>query len=289
MILHLKRFSYGNQGSTKLYKRLQFPLQLILNRDLLSSPSSKVINIGYFYKYLLKIFVIFHSISSLFLQGFLFLSSCLLLSLPLDIWHYNLWSLSMHDQYHFLGCHFVLMFFVQIYMALVWMKTLLHVFLDFFSTLNLLITNCGYCIVWYEGSKIWACFNHHSSWERSVQRALYCSCKACQWAVASIRWWYCYPCQCEHGLAWWSLCPVLQTSLKVPRSWLGPSFLLKQPNTLPNYCSCNCRVFVLSTLAACVYLYAWLHSKWGFFLFNPFWGLGKFNCSSLYDQQREYE
>ncbi|RCV14375.1 hypothetical protein SETIT_2G420600v2 [Setaria italica] len=41
MILHLKRFSYGNHGSTKVYKPLHFPLQLVLNRDLLSSPSSE--------------------------------------------------------------------------------------------------------------------------------------------------------------------------------------------------------------------------------------------------------
>ncbi|KAK1678197.1 hypothetical protein QYE76_039045 [Lolium multiflorum] len=41
MILHLKRFSYGNHGCTKLYKPLYFPLELVLNRDLLSSPSSE--------------------------------------------------------------------------------------------------------------------------------------------------------------------------------------------------------------------------------------------------------
>ncbi|VAH42756.1 unnamed protein product [Triticum turgidum subsp. durum] len=41
MILHLKRFSYGNRGCTKLYKPLHFPLELVLNWDLLSSPSSE--------------------------------------------------------------------------------------------------------------------------------------------------------------------------------------------------------------------------------------------------------
>jgi ubiquitin C-terminal hydrolase len=47
MILHLKRFSYGNHGSAKIYKPLYFPLELVLNRDLLSSPSSEVIVSGY--------------------------------------------------------------------------------------------------------------------------------------------------------------------------------------------------------------------------------------------------
>ncbi|XP_051143668.1 ubiquitin carboxyl-terminal hydrolase 24-like isoform X2 [Andrographis paniculata] len=41
LVLHLMRFSYESRGSTKLHKSVHFPLELVVGRDLLASPSSE--------------------------------------------------------------------------------------------------------------------------------------------------------------------------------------------------------------------------------------------------------
>lgn len=69
MILHLKRFTFGPHGSSKLHKPVHFPLELVLPRDLLASATTEV---NILRGYLLKSFLNFPFMEFLFFFFFLF-------------------------------------------------------------------------------------------------------------------------------------------------------------------------------------------------------------------------
>lgn len=96
LIMHLMRFSYGSNGSTKLHKPVRFPLELFLGRELLASPISEV---SFPAQWLVRLMITFIALNHF---GLLKISLRLRCCLDASVVQILRWNASGHQNFTFI-------------------------------------------------------------------------------------------------------------------------------------------------------------------------------------------